>query len=77
MRCTTPSGVHLLGQTATESKPEYIDFKRIGIVTGRISLPYCYCLVIAINRISIHLFIAYVLRLSLSIQVKYIRIVLM
>ena len=31
----------------------YIDFKRIGIATGCISLPYCYCVIIDTEHICI------------------------
>ena len=49
-----------------------IDFKCIGIATGRISLPFCYCIWLPSPSIFAYLLIAHILRLSLSIRVKFI-----
>ena len=38
---------------ARACKCVYIDFNRIGIATGCISLPYCYCMIIVIEHICI------------------------
>ena len=38
------SGLHLLVIAARVCKCVYINFNRIGAVTGCISLPYCYCM---------------------------------
>ena len=39
--------------TVKVRKYVYIDFKRIGIATGCISLPYCYCMIIDTEHICI------------------------
>ena len=54
-----------------------IDFKRVGIASGHISFPYCYCIIwLSSSSIFIYLLIAHILRLSQSIQVKFIEAVL-
>ena len=49
-----------------------IDFNRVGIASGRISLLYCYCIWLSSQSIFVYLLIAHILRLSLSIRVKFI-----
>ena len=42
-------GLHFIGtvlNAASACKCVYIDFNRIGIATGRIGLPCCYCMII-------------------------------
>ena len=53
-----------------------INFNRVGIVSGRISLLYCYCIWLLSQSIFVYLLIAHILRLSLSIRVKFIGTVL-
>ena len=47
-----------------------INFNCVGIATGRISLPYCYCMIIVTEHIGIFTD-SNMLRLSLSIRVKF------
>ena len=53
-----------------------IDFNRVGIASGRISLLYCYCIWLSSQSIFVFLLIAHILRWSLSIRVKFIGTVL-
>ena len=48
-----------------------IDFNHVEIASGRISLLYCYCILLSSQSIFV-----YLLRLSLSIRVKFIGAVL-
>ena len=54
-----------------------IDFNRVGVASGRISLLYCYCLSLSSQSIFVYLLIAHILRLSLSIRVEFIGTVLL
>ena len=53
-----------------------IDFNRVGIASGCISLLYCYCIWLLSQSLFVFLFIAHILRWSLSIRVKFIGTVL-
>ena len=53
-----------------------IHFNCVGIASGHISLPCSYCIWLSSQSIFIYLLIANILRLSLSIRVKFIGTVL-
>ena len=49
-----------------------IDFNRVGIASGRISFPYCYCMIwLSSPDIFIYLLIGHILWLYLSIRAKF------
>ena len=72
-------GLHSLGQyyIVTRRVNARIDFNCVGIASRGKNLPYCYCMVwLSWPNIFVYSLIAHILRLSLSIRVKFIGTVL-